>query len=233
MKIYKYFITAIYPNKCIGCGDIIKENRTLCDYCEKKIERNSLENLCLNCGFEKNDCVCKFNIYRFNKLISVFKNKGIAQKAYYKYKFHKYQHYSNFFAKEMVNAVKLLYKDIDFDFICAVPSGKNYLKNTRYNHCEYIANIMSAELGLPFLKDVLYCRKHSKLQHKSKISERLLNVDGKYDYNFRIDGKTVLLIDDIRTTGATLDECAKMLLYAGADGVFCVTALCTSVNSGK
>ena len=233
MKIFKYLISAVYPNKCMGCGDIIDEEKTLCNICEAKIERNCLEDLCLNCGFEKDECVCNFNIYRFDKLISVFKNDGIAQRANYRYKFNRLRHYVNFFAKEMSEAVKILYGDVSFDFICSVPSNRGFFNNTHYNHCEYIASAMSNELGLPYVKDVLYCRKSSKLQHKSTIKERLVNVEGKYDYNFRIDGKTVLLVDDIRTTGATLEECSKMLLYAGADAVYCVTALCTKIKSEK
>ena len=233
MKIFKSLISAIYPNKCIGCGDIIEEEKTLCKRCEKQIERNDLENFCLNCGFENSECVCKTNIYRFNKLISVFKNDGIAQRACYNYKFKKRQHYAKFFAKEMSNAVRRLYGDLNFDFICAVPTGKNFLKYTHYDHCGYIAEEISKELNIPYVKNVLYCCKYSKLQHKSTVKERLVNVNGKYNYNYRIDGKNVLLIDDIRTTGATLDECSKMLLYAGADTVYCVTALSTKIKSKK
>ena len=74
---------------------------------------------------------------------------------------------------------------------------------------------------------------HKKQQHKLSIKNRLTNVNGKFYFNYRIDGATVLLVDDIRTTGATLDECAKMLLYAGADKVYCVTALATVMDLKK
>ncbi len=233
MKIFKTLISAVYPNKCISCGEIIDEEKSLCDYCEAHIERNNLDDFCLLCGSEKSSCVCDFNIYRFDKLITVFKNEGIAQKAYYKYKFNKRQHYAHFFAKEMSAAVKKLYSDIRFDYICAVPSGRGFLNNTHFDHSGYITELMSKKLNIPYLKDILYCSKHKKLQHKSTINERLVNVNDKYNFKFCIDGKTVLLVDDIRTTGATLDECAKMLLYAGADSVYCVAALTRKINSKK
>lgn len=233
MKIFKTIIGAIYPNKCISCGEIIDEEKSLCDYCEKNIERNNFDDFCLICGFEKKDCVCKLNIFHFDNLVTVFKNEGIAQRAYYKYKFNKQKHYSNFFANEMINAVNKMYSDIKFDYLCSVPSGRNFFNNNHFNHCEYIAKIMSKELNIPYLKDILFCKKAGKLQHKSTIKQRLTNVDGKYDFAYRIDGAKVLLIDDIRTTGATLDECAKMLLYAGAQSVFCVTALTTKIKAKK
>ena len=233
MKIFKNIISAIYPNKCMCCGDIIDENKSFCDPCKSKIQRNDIENLCLDCGYEKSDCVCNYNIYRFKKLVTVFKNEGVVQKAYYNYKFNKKEHYAHFFANEMALAVDKLYDITNIDFICAVPNVRGFIKNTQYNHSGYIAMHMSEILDLPLASNILYCTKNKKSQHKSTFKERLTNVDGKYTFKTRIDGKKVLLVDDIRTTGATLDECAKVLLYAGADEVYCVTALATVINSKK
>ena len=224
-RLLKNVISAVYPNKCIGCGEIIAENGFLCDYCSAKIERNDLTNFCTSCGFEKDECVCNLNIYRFERIISIFKNDGVAQRAYYRYKFNKKQHYAIFFAREMTVGVERVYGDVKFDLICSVPSSRNILNNTHYDHSRYIAEYISKSLDIPYDAQALYCCKRSKLQHKSTIKERLTNVNGKYSYNYKIDGKTVLLVDDIRTTGATLDECSKMLLYAGAESVYCVTAL--------
>lgn len=233
MKIFKILTFAFYPNKCISCGEIIDEEKSLCDYCHTHIERNNLDDFCLVCGCEKQSCICNFNIFRFDKLVTVFKNEGIAQKAYYKYKFNKRQHYARFFAQEMSAAVEKVYVDISFDYICAVPSGRSFFNSNHFDHCRYIAELMSKKLNIPFLNDVLYCSRHKKLQHKSTIQERLVNVNNKYNFAFRIDGKNILLVDDIRTTGATLDECTKMLLYAGADNVCCVAALTRKINSKK
>ena len=75
--------------------------------------------------------------------------------------------------------------------------------------------------------------KKTKKQHRSSIKERLSNVDGKYCATRRISTANVLLIDDIKTTGATLDECAKQLLFAGADSVYCVSVLGSITNVEK
>ncbi len=224
-KLFKSLISAVYPNKCIGCGEIIGENGLMCDCCSRKLECNDLSNFCTSCGCEKDKCICNHNVYRFDKLISIFKNEGVAQRAYYRYKFNKKQHYSKFFAQVMTCGVRQIYCNVKFDLICSVPSSKNIFNNTHYDHSRYIAEYMSNSLNIPYFSDVLFCCKHSKLQHKSTIKERLINVEGKYNYRYKISGKIVLLVDDIRTTGATLDECSKMLLYAGADSVYCVTAL--------
>ncbi len=223
-SILKTLISAIYPNKCICCSEIINEGSCICNQCNTDIERNNLNDLCLECGLEKDNCVCKYNIYRFNSLISVFKNTGLARKAYYSYKFGKKQHYVHFFANEICNAVKQLYADIKFDYICAVPSAKKY----GYDHSGYIAKELSDLLKIPCADKLLSCAKRTKSQHRSSIKERLMNTDGKYKFNYRVDNACVLLIDDIKTTGATIDECAKILLFAGAQSVYCATALGTT-----
>lgn len=227
-KFLKELISAVYPNKCICCGEIIDSQKRICDNCDKIIERTDLKNLCTDCGLEKDDCVCKYNIYRFNGLITVFKNNGLARKCYYRYKFSKKETYSAFFAQEMYNAVINCYADVKFNLICSVPTYNKY----KYDHSGYLAKRIAKDLNLPFVNDLLCCNKKVKRQHKSTFKERLANVEGKYSYNYRIDNANVLLIDDIKTTGATVDECARVLLYAGAKNVYCVTALGT-VNKIK
>ncbi len=222
IKLFIYELTsAIYPHKCIGCGDVLNVNSYLCDRCNTKFERIDLNNICLNCGQEKNECVCRYSIYRFNSLTSAFKNSGIARKAYYSYKFYKNQHYSKFFAKELSLAVLNCYENIRFDFICSVPSFNKFA----YDHSGYLAKETSKLLDIPFEKNIISCVKKGKKQHKSTIEQRLKNVCNKYRVNKKIDNKKILLIDDIKTTGATLDECARELLFAGADSVYCATLL--------
>lgn len=226
-ELIKNFIFAIYPNKCICCGEIITEGIHLCENCNNNIERLNLDDICLNCGLEKCDCECKYSIYRFRSLVGVFKNCGLARKAYYSYKFAKKECYSYFFAEEMCNAVNKCYNDVKFDIICTVPQHKKH----SYDHSGYITEKISQKLDVPFLKNLLICVKKSKSQHKSTIKERLSNVNNKYKTTRRIDGMNVLLIDDIKTTGATLDECAKILLFAGAENVYCACALVTVIEN--
>lgn len=225
-KILKLQISAIYPQKCICCSELIDENNFLCKKCVESIERNNMNDICLLCGFEKDECVCKYNVYHFNSLLCVFKNCGLAQNAYYNYKFYKKQHYAKFFAAEMCEAIKKHFSEIKFDFICSVPS----FEKNGYDHSGYLAEITAKNLNLTYKKNILSCVKKVKKQHKSSIKERLLNTEGKYKCNYRIDNKNVLLIDDIKTTGATLDECAKELLFAGANSVYCITVLGSSTS---
>ena len=77
-----------------------------------------------------------------------------------------------------------------------------------------------------------HCRSSKSEAHKD-YKERFKNVKGIYKANGAFGGKTLLLVDDIMTTGATLNECAAVLLRAGADKIYCVTALRTDKNDKK
>ena len=72
-------IKAIYPKKCICCGEIIADDKMICNRCDIHIERTENDNICKMCGCEKEDCVCKYNIYRFEAIIFAFRNTGIAK----------------------------------------------------------------------------------------------------------------------------------------------------------
>ena len=226
-KIFTSFIYSVYPTKCVCCSKIIDDDKYICSKCENLIERNNLESICLHCGLDSNDCVCKYYVYRFNSLVCVFKNEGLAREAYYSYKFGKKQNYDIFFAKEMSNAVNFCFNDIKFDIICSVPSSSRF----GFDHSGYIAQKMSDILKIPYYNNLLSClKKKTKKQHKSTIKERLINTQGKFACNFNLHNTNILLVDDIKTTGSTLDECAKELLFAGADNVYCVTALGSLFN---
>lgn len=220
-KILNCLIDAIYPKKCFCCGQILEGEDFICDSCNVIIERVNLNDFCLNCGIQKEFCECNYNIFHFNSVVCAFENSNVARKVYYKYKFHRKQHYYKFFAKEICDCVTNTHSLKDFDIVCYVPP----YRELGFNHGLYIAEEVAKELQIPFYKNLIRCIKKTKKQHKSTIKERLNNVEGKYCVDFSILNKKVLLIDDIKTTGATLDECAKELLFAGANEVHCATVL--------
>ena len=89
-----------------------------------------------------------------------------------------------------------------------------------------MAKRISKELNIPFEGKVLYRAIEKVEQKKLSREERLLNVSGVFELNKSdsIENKTVLLCDDVATMGATLNECAKILIQGGANSVYCVTA---------
>lgn len=116
-----------------------------------------------------------------------------------------------------------------FDVVVPVPVSAKTMRTRGYNQSELLARQLAQE-GMPVLADALYKDKETPRQMDLGRKERLNNVSGVYKAKLadEIVGKRVLLVDDIITTGSTLNECAKTLLEAGAE---CCGALCLACTS--
>lgn len=233
MRAFNAVINALFPNKCVSCGALINDGDYLCEYCFEMIEPVDLLKICTHCGLAKKNCQCKSRVFHFGGSIAPFENKGAAQQAMYRYKFKRTPSGAKFFAKEMAKAVRTVYNDIAFDGIVYVPMHPLKQLRRGFNQSQQLANELSKILGLKVYDGLLSCKYRRKSQHNMPIKERFKNIKGMYSTNYKITGKTVLLVDDIKTTGASFDECAKQLLLAGADNVYCVSGLITVAEKGK
>lgn len=225
LKAITELLDFIYPNKCLSCGVILSENENnLCVLCKRRLVFINPKKRCMKCGLEKQFCQCNKRVYHFENVISVFEYTGIAMEIMKKYKFSHAMHYGGFFADHMSRAVKNEYKNIKFSAVTYVPTSSKNRSKRGYDQSRVLCNRISKILGIRMV-NILGCRKFVSDQHKSNFKNRFENVRNKYYFKNRMRGGNILLVDDIKTTGATLDECAKQLLFAGADKVYCVTAL--------
>ncbi len=110
-----------------------------------------------------------------------------------------------------------------FDAVVYVPLGKKRLREREYDQSQLLARNIGRFLGIPVL-DALEKVKSTKTQHELSRTERLHNLDKAFRCKARLEGKRVLLGDDIVPTGATLRECAGELYQAGAAEVCCLCA---------
>lgn len=222
----------IFPNRCVVCNEICS-HRYFCNNCSEKLKPFNIK-LCLKCGAPLKYCTCKYYFYYFDKVTSAFPNEGPAQESFYRFKFYGAAYSADFFVKSMCNSIKNDFGDIKFDYITSVPMQYKKKIARGYNQSELIARKISKLLKIKY-KNLLSQTGPSGVQHRlSSVSERFLNVKDIFKVKSpeHISGKTVLLIDDIMTTGATLSECARQLKLSGAEEVYCATALKT-IRKGK
>ncbi|MBR4972914.1 MAG: ComF family protein [Clostridia bacterium] len=231
--MFKSLISAFFPNTCVSCGEIIDQNEFLCDYCYCMLEQCARDKLCLKCGLPKKNCMCKYDVYSFDGVVAPFYKDTSAKDAMYSFKFRGNLGAVKFFAERMALAVKQYYSDINFDMVCCVPMTYFAQNKRGYNQSALLGEQIAEIFNLPFYKNLLYCKNKKSSQHKLSLKERKVNVKDVFDTNARLNGQTVLLVDDIKTTGATLSECAKVLLSSGADKVYCVTGLITRKKGKK
>lgn len=138
-------------------------------------------------------------------------------------------------ARFMSDSVKKNFAGVKFDFVCCVPLSESSLKRRGYNQSALLAKKIAKELGVPFEEKLLSRPFQGKEQKTLGGIERFGGVIGAFDCaeNKITENAAVLLCDDISTTGATLNECAKLLLLRGADKVYCVSAAITKKEDGK
>lgn len=226
---------AFFPMTCAACGEVTEGGEPLCDYCREMLMPFNPLKRCILCGSEEPDCECQHLVFHFDGLIAPFKNNDTARLGVYSFKFAKRISNADYFAEQMALCVKNEYRNIRFDAVTFVPMHRSRFLKRGFNQSRVLAEKIAVVLGLP-IADTLVCLKKGKRQHDLFGKERFGNVKGRYKAKAGAKGKKLLLVDDIKTTGATLDECAKQLYLSGADGVYCVTALISvreKNNAGK
>lgn len=109
------------------------------------------------------------------------------------------------------------------DVIIPVPVGLHGLRLRGFNHCYYVGKELSGITGVPMDSRLLYKQKETPPQVGLSASARKINLRGAFAMKEKLSGERVLLLDDVITTGATMNECAKTLRRAGASEVTAVS----------
>lgn len=168
--------------------------------------------------------------YAFERCVAPFYYEGNARNGLILFKFRGRVSSASIFAEEMAHVVRREYGTAPGDLIAYVPMTKQAVRKRGYNQSRLLAIELSKQLEVPFFDNVLVkCREHNP-QHTVGMRERWSNVMGAFSVEQEnlVRGKRVLLVDDVMTTGATLDQCARMLKNAGAQSVCCVVFVSTS-----
>ncbi len=227
-KIKNTLLDYFFPSYCFNCKNPVDKGKVICDECYEEIGFTN-KNACFKCGLSEKECQCKFSVFHFSFLSAPFVNEEIAKKGIYSLKFFGNKILTDFYAEHMVKSFAERTEERDFSLVTYVPmSFPGYFKRG-YNQAFLLAEKVAAMLSLP-VEATLKRSIFSFTQHKRcSVDERFENAYRSYKYIKNVKGR-VLLIDDIKTTGASLEACARELLKAGADEVYCLTALVGNKN---
>ena len=206
-----YVINLIFPNVCGICDKICKES--LCKKCEIKLN-NIVQNK-----------IDKYTDKNFEKHLYIFKYEGTIKEKLINFKFNEKPYIYKTFVKFLIKNKKICRFLKSYDIIIPVPIHYNRKVVRGYNQSALIAKSLANKLNIIYEEKVLLKRVNNKPQSTKNKKSRKENVIGVYytKNEYKIIGKKILLLDDIYTTGSTVNECCRILKTAGARKVDVIT----------
>jgi len=209
MSVMSYLLDLVFPPRCVFCRKFLKNSRgAVCPDCETNLPRTS------SGGKQSGEF--------FKVCVAPLYYEGDVRESFHRFKFHDATGYAKTYGKYLAECIDENLKG-EYDIITWVPISRK-----RYKERGYDQSMLIAQAAAICLDDVAVSllEKHIDVEKQSKIGsaeKRRANISGAYRVAEPelVEGKRILLIDDIITTGATISECAKMLKMAGASEIVC------------
>lgn len=217
----------LYPKTCCFCGKISVQE--ICDTCKEKVSYIK-EPRCKKCGkpirYEEQEyCLdCQKQSFHYIQGRSLWVHKGVVTWSVYQFKYHNRRIYGRFYAEELYRVYGKNLEDWGIDLIVPVPLHWRRKRKRGYNQAEIIARHLGELTGIPVDAKLVIRKKYTTPQKTLNDKERVKNLKNVFDMRKKkVRGKNILLIDDIYTTGSTIDAISKVLLEKGHNKVWFLT----------
>ena len=230
--MFKRLLDLLFPPQCLSCDTLVPSHGTLCLPCWQGIGFIT-EPCCAKCGYpfdfamgSETYCAdCLQDLPSFSRARSAFRYNDASRQLVLRLKFQDQTLLARIYGPWLASAGRELIENSDV--IVPVPLHYWRFVQRRYNQSALLAQSLSKQCGLTALVDGMRRTRHTMPQADLARKDRLENVKGAFAvtprYGPAIKGKSVLLVDDVMTSRATVDECAKALLKAGALSVNVLT----------
>lgn len=226
-------IEIMYPYTCPICGKITNKidgkYQRICNECAMKLHYIKSPR-CLVCGkpLDDEDAELCFDCHKTKH--SYIQGTGVwtytdeIKNSIYAFKYHNRRINKFFYADEIVGKCGKIIRNWDADVLIPIPLHKSKLRMRGYNQAELIAQELAVRLEIP-VDDHLISRNRKTVPQKELDDiGREKNVENAFKIESNsVKYKKVILVDDIYTTGTTIDACAKILLAAGAEKIYYVS----------
>lgn len=215
---FNWLLDFIYPPTCLVCGTVVENGDPICGQCFSKIqpysEGKGLEELWISRH--------EINPIYLDGFLAGFYFEPNLQNLLHLLKYQKQRRLGSFFGRWLGKNLSFQLQMWNIDWVVPVPLHPRKRRKRGYNQSDLIAREVAAENGFLLARSVLKRTRNTATNTGLSASERIRNVSGAFIVHpkFNFSGKRILLIDDVITTGSTLNACAEPLKKAGAAAVF-------------
>ncbi len=208
----KHLLNLFFPKSCAGCHSILLvDEKVICTQCRHEIPLTNHHLIA------ENEVMQKFYgriPLEFGAALFYFHKKGIVQEMIHQLKYKGHEEISEMAGNWYAAELKELKQINEIDYIIPVPLHKKRLRERGYNQVEGFGKALSTNLSIAYDDQLLFRKLHTKTQTKKDLLGRADVISTVFDVNFNEThhGKHFLLIDDVITTGSTLEACSRALL---------------------
>ena len=208
MRIISAILDLLFPPKCIFCSKILDNSEYWCDDCASSLI------LTADGGKQAGE------FYDF--CVAPLYYTGAVRKSMLRFKFRGASAYADAYGKILASCIRE-HIDVKYDIISWVPLSRQRKRERGYDQALLLAKATAAELGIEAEETLIKSKDIMPQSELKSKDERIENISGAFEAPDpeSIKDKCILLIDDIVTTGSTLEECAKELTKNGAKKVIC------------
>ncbi len=222
----------VFPPDCPGCGT---SGERFCEKCKRSIQPITGP-LCPICGEPgKTDSICPDCLSQtpdFDSLRAYAIFDGPIRNALHRLKYRDDICQGDVLSQFLVDVFSR--QNWQVDLVTAVPLSKERLRSRGYNQAEQIARPFAVRINKPYYAHAVERILNTKSQIDLSLVERRENVSGAFYANSMVvDLKSVIIIDDVSTTGSTISECARALKEAGAEKVYALTVARAPLKGNK
>ena len=229
-KAAEVILSLFFPRRCPVCQEIVTpKGGLICPGCRKKVTFVE-EPVCRKCGreipfLEQEYCeTCRRRPRSFETGRSLLRYDEVGQRTIKAFKYGGRQEYADWYAAEMADRLGGWLAGCRADALIPVPIHRSRLRKRGFNQAEVLARRLSKHLGIPVRKDILRRTKKTEAQKNLGWEGRQKNLMKAVEASPLPAGiRRVILVDDIYTSGATAEACARALLKAGASVVYVAT----------
>lgn len=225
----------LYPVRCPVCGDVVIPKGTkICSPCERKLQL-ICEPRCKKCSKpieqdQREYCSdCQRKDYHFEYGYSLWVYDSVMKKSISDFKYHYKKEYAKYYIEKIIQIYGKAINKLAPDVLVPVPIHKSKYRERGYNQAKILAYGIAKELNIPVLPNLLIRNKKTLPQKQLSDKERLKNLQEAFMFNdkaasdYHKELKRIILVDDIYTTGSTIEACTNVLMRNGIEHTYFIT----------